>query len=183
MTVVIIGFIIVNNNVWTHRLGGVQPVWNWHGKVRHLHDPWLVWKQILYGNCHQEIRRKSSSFFNGWQRRFHLLQITTNQNVNRLTCRCGCRRVGQRVLHSVQQSVGSQRYRWWQHHGRGIRYYYHYSQNIYRLFSSELICSSISLHPFSTSSPLNVLSWLCSFTHQSNRWHSLSDSKWLFFSP
>lgn len=78
----IVGVSKANYNVWICRLGGVQPVWNWHGEVRHLHDPWLVWKQVLHGDRHQEIWRKPYSFSNGWQRRFHLLQIATNQNIS-----------------------------------------------------------------------------------------------------
>lgn len=76
---VIAGFCTVINTVWTHRLGGVQPVWNRHGKVWDLHDSWLVWKQVLYGNSHQEIWREPSSFSNGWQRRPHLLHLTSEQ--------------------------------------------------------------------------------------------------------
>lgn len=83
MTVLIVGFSNAHHNVWLHRLGGVQPLWNWHGEVRHLHDPWLLWKQVLHGNRHQEIWRKSNSFSNGWQRWFHLLQITTIQNISK----------------------------------------------------------------------------------------------------
>lgn len=118
----VLHFRYINTKVSTCRLGGVQPVWNWDGKVRHLHDPRLVWKQVLHGNCRQEIWREPSSFSDGWEQCFHLKQSDHFTVVNPLTLCFHCVRcVGQRLLHSVQQSAGSQRHSWWQHHGGGVR--------------------------------------------------------------
>lgn len=47
---------------------------------------------------------------------------TIRPSVSLLTIWFHCVRcVGQRVLHPVQPSAGSQRHSWWQHHGGGVR--------------------------------------------------------------
>lgn len=48
------------------RLGGIQSIWDWYGKVWHFYVSWFVWKQVFYGDSGEEVQWKSFAFLNGW---------------------------------------------------------------------------------------------------------------------
>jgi len=47
------------------RLGGVHPIWDWHGQIWHLHVSRTVWEQVLHGLCCEKIWGKPLTFPHG----------------------------------------------------------------------------------------------------------------------